>query len=186
MGEGSGHCALRYTRIAWRPADAPSGVGGAEGCTCGELGAKSLPQPLQRLWPRNSSTISSAHHFATVGTHCVASDPRVISNASPRLSGVYHFSVRYHRRPFIPLSPAAVRPRDSTPFRGLCSAPSAAPKPAWLDHTAMASAIPLALALVLALAAGGALAAPKPWLCPPKQFDSVPNFDLAKFISAPW
>lgn len=41
--------------------------------------------------------------------------------------------------------------------------------------------------LLLALAAApAALAAPKPWLCPPKKFDSVANFDLSKFISAPW
>lgn len=40
--------------------------------------------------------------------------------------------------------------------------------------------------VVLAFIAGAAQAAPKPWLCPPKQFDSVPNFNLAKFISAPW
>lgn len=44
-----------------------------------------------------------------------------------------------------------------------------------------------ALSLLLALASVGAVsAAVKPWLCPPKQFDSVPNFSLAKFISAPW
>jgi hypothetical protein len=44
----------------------------------------------------------------------------------------------------------------------------------------------LAALLLLACAAGGARAATKPWLCPPKQFDSVPNFNLAKYISAPW
>lgn len=39
--------------------------------------------------------------------------------------------------------------------------------------------------LVLALA-GAASANVKPWLCPPKQFDSVAGFDLMKYIAAPW
>jgi hypothetical protein len=44
----------------------------------------------------------------------------------------------------------------------------------------------LGLALLLGCAVGAVRAATKPWLCPPKQFDSVANFNLAKFISAPW
>ncbi|KAI8466627.1 MAG: hypothetical protein J3K34DRAFT_524407 [Monoraphidium minutum] len=42
------------------------------------------------------------------------------------------------------------------------------------------------LALAFASAAHAGAANIKPWLCPPKQFDSVANFDLAKFIAAPW
>lgn len=47
----------------------------------------------------------------------------------------------------------------------------------------------LALLLVVAVACAAppqAAATTKPWLCPPKRFDSLPDFNLAKFISAPW
>lgn len=45
----------------------------------------------------------------------------------------------------------------------------------------------LVAALALALGARACAAqALKPWLCPPKQFDSVANFNLAKFVAAPW
>jgi hypothetical protein len=44
----------------------------------------------------------------------------------------------------------------------------------------------MGLLVVLALAGAAQAASIKPWLCPPKQFDSVAGFDLAKFISAPW
>lgn len=45
----------------------------------------------------------------------------------------------------------------------------------------------LLLAVAVACAAAPQAAAyTKPWLCPPKRFDSVPNFNLAKFIAAPW
>lgn len=43
-----------------------------------------------------------------------------------------------------------------------------------------------AMALCLLAACCATAQAAKPWLCPPKRFDSVANFDLAKFISAPW
>lgn len=51
----------------------------------------------------------------------------------------------------------------------------------------MAPAPSMAMGALLVLAlAGAARASVKPWLCPPKQFDSVEGFDLRKYISAPW
>lgn len=37
--------------------------------------------------------------------------------------------------------------------------------------------------VLLAAARAAAGQALRPWLCPPKQFDSVPDFNLARFIS---
>lgn len=49
--------------------------------------------------------------------------------------------------------------------------------------TTTAAAVPLLLLLALGAASA---ASPRPWLCPPKRFDSVEGFDPAKFVAAPW